>query len=124
MLFQNYFEDLEIGQSIITPTRTMTEADVVLFAGLTGDYNELHTSEYFNQKHTQFGQKVTYVTERAVFELDREGIILKEIAPGVDLQKDILDKMEFEPIIEGQVQTMSNRLFRPERMGLKEAFFD
>ena len=60
MRFQNYFEDLEIGQSIITPTRTMTEADVVFFAGLTGDYNELHTSEYFNQKHTQFGQRVVH----------------------------------------------------------------
>jgi acyl dehydratase len=59
-MFQNYFEDLEIGQVIRTPTRTMTEADVVMFAGLTGDYNELHTSEYFNQKHTQFGQRVVH----------------------------------------------------------------
>lgn len=59
-MFQNYFEDLEVGQSIRTPTRTMTEADVVMFAGLTGDYNELHTSEYFNQHHTQFGKRVVH----------------------------------------------------------------
>ena len=59
-MFQNYFEDLTIGQSVITPTRTMTEADVVMFAGLTGDYNELHTSEYFNQQHTQFGKRVVH----------------------------------------------------------------
>jgi propionate CoA-transferase len=72
----------------------------------------------------QQGQKVTYITERAVFDLDSRGIVLKEIAPGVDLQKDILDKMEFEPIIDGRVQTMSKRLFRTEKMGLKEAFFD
>jgi acyl dehydratase len=44
----------------MTPSRTLTEADVLLFAGLTGDYNELHTSEYFNQKHTQFGQRVVH----------------------------------------------------------------
>ena len=60
MKLQHYFEDLEIGQTVVTPTRTMTEADVVFFAGLTGDYNELHTSEYFNQKHTQFGQRVVH----------------------------------------------------------------
>jgi propionate CoA-transferase len=68
------------------------------------------------------GQKVTYVTERAVFELGEEGIILTEIAPGIDLKEDVLDHMEFEPVIRNPVQIMSRRLFRPEIMGLKETF--
>lgn len=45
------------------------------------------------------GQPVLYVTERAVFELTPEGVELKEIAPGIDPQKDILDQMDFHPII-------------------------
>lgn len=40
-----YFEDFELGQEIVTASRTVTEADVVIFAGLTGDYNPLHTDE-------------------------------------------------------------------------------
>jgi acyl dehydratase len=42
-----YFEDFEVGQRVITPGRTVTEADVVGFAGLSGDYNSIHTdAEY------------------------------------------------------------------------------
>lgn len=62
-------------------------------------------------------QPVLYVTERAVFELTADGVELKEIAPGVDLRKDILDQMEFEPIIKN-VKTMDARIFRSEPMGL------
>ncbi|MCF0261110.1 MAG: acyl CoA:acetate/3-ketoacid CoA transferase, partial [Erysipelotrichaceae bacterium] len=65
------------------------------------------------------GQKVMYVTERAVFEL-RDGVFtLTEIAPGVDLQKDILDQMEFKPVIAEDLKLMDERLFREEPMGLK-----
>ena len=41
--FEVYFETLEIGQRFVSPRRTVTEADVVNFAGLSGDYNGLHT---------------------------------------------------------------------------------
>lgn len=65
------------------------------------------------------GKKVTYVTERAVFELRKEGLTLIEIAPGVDLQKDILDQMEFKPIIAEDLQLMDPKIFIDAPMGLK-----
>ncbi len=64
------------------------------------------------------GQEVVYVTERAVFKLTPEGLMLMEIAPGVDLQKDILDKMEFEPVISKDLKEMDHRIFKDEVMGL------
>jgi len=56
------------------------------------------------------GQQVLYVTERAVFQLGMEGVELLEVAPGVDLQRDILDQMGFAPRI-SSVRTMSARSF-------------
>jgi propionate CoA-transferase len=57
-------------------------------------------------------QKVLYVTERAVFSLSEKGMMLIEIAPGIDLQKDILDKMEFMPLISDNIKEMDNKIFR------------
>lgn len=58
------------------------------------------------------GQNVVYVTERAVFRLLQDGVELIEIAPGVDLQTDILDRMAFTPVIR-DVRRMPEALFRP-----------
>lgn len=67
---------------------------------------------------TKAGQKVLYVTERAVFEL-RDGVFtLTEIAPGVDLQKDVLDQMDFKPAVAEDLKLMDERLFREEPMGI------
>lgn len=63
------------------------------------------------------GQPVLYITERAVFKLTPEGVELIEIAPGVDLQKDVLDQMDFKPIVK-DVKTMDGRIFRDALMGL------
>lgn len=65
----------------------------------------------------QVGQPVLYVTERCVFELTKEGIELKEVAPGIDIEKDILAHMGFKPIMK-DVKLMDERIFRPEKMGL------
>lgn len=64
------------------------------------------------------GQKVLYITERAVFKLTPLGLELIEIAPGVDLDKDILAQMEFNPIISPELKLMDARIFKREAMGL------
>ncbi|QDI74914.1 MULTISPECIES: acyl CoA:acetate/3-ketoacid CoA transferase [Leisingera] len=66
---------------------------------------------------SQRSQPVLYVTERCVLQLTPKGLELIEIAPGIDLQRDILDQMEFRPIIEN-VALMDARIFREEPMGL------
>jgi propionate CoA-transferase len=65
------------------------------------------------------GKRVVYVTERCVFELKGKGILLTEIAPGVDLDRDILAQMDFKPLIEKELKTMDRRIFKNEPMGLK-----
>ena len=62
------------------------------------------------------GQRVLYVTERAVFSLEEQGLVLEEIAPGIDLQKHILDLMDFTPIISESLKTMDSKLFYPKLM--------
>ena len=76
------------------------------------------SGDYANEVH----QPVLYITERCVFELRPEGITLIEIAPGIDLQTQILDQMEFEPKIayqaDGTIKLMDERIFHEELMGL------
>jgi len=57
------------------------------------------------------GQEVVFITERAVFHLTDEGLTLMEIAPGIDLQNDVLDQMSFTPKISPSLTTMSVQLF-------------
>jgi len=54
-----YFEEFETGQIITTAARTVTEADIVAFAGLSGDYNQIHTDAEF-AKTTPFGQRIAH----------------------------------------------------------------
>ena len=54
-----YLEEFEVGQQITTAGRTITEADVVAFAGLTGDYNQIHTDVEF-AKGTPYGQRIAH----------------------------------------------------------------
>lgn len=54
-----YFEEFRVGQRVVTPARTVTEADVVAFAGLSGDFNSIHTDAVYAQ-HTPFGQRVAH----------------------------------------------------------------
>ncbi|WP_239257210.1 acyl CoA:acetate/3-ketoacid CoA transferase [Listeria ilorinensis] len=70
------------------------------------------------------GQTVLYVTERAVFELENGELVLTEIAPGIDLQKDILDQMDFTPKIAQDLQLMDAGLFHEKWGGLREIIQD
>ena len=68
----------------------------------------------------QKAHPVLYITERAVFKLTTAGLELIEIAPGIDLDRDILAQMGFRPIINAAPRLMEARIFRPDPMGLKD----
>jgi len=69
---------------------------------------------------TKRKQPVLYVTERCVFELSRDGLELIEVAPGIDIERDILERMEFKPIIRRDPMLMDQRIFLAEPMGLRD----
>jgi acyl dehydratase len=56
---RRYFEDIEVGEEYESPGRTVTETDIVLFAGLSGDYNVLHTDAEFMKKSI-FGERIAH----------------------------------------------------------------
>ncbi|HTO47333.1 MAG TPA: acyl CoA:acetate/3-ketoacid CoA transferase, partial [Burkholderiales bacterium] len=67
----------------------------------------------------QAGKTVLYVTERCVFRLTPEGLELVEVAPGIDVERDILAHMSFPPIVR-EPRTMDARIFGPDPMGLED----
>jgi acyl dehydratase len=73
-----WFEEFEVGQRIITPGRTITESDIVIFAGLSGDYNQIHTNAEFSSK-TPFGKRVAH------------GLLVLSIASGLAMQTGVLE---------------------------------
>jgi acyl dehydratase len=73
-----YFEEFKTGMSITSPGRTITETDVVNFAGLTGDYNQIHTDQEFSRT-TPFGQRVAH------------GLLGLSIASGLAVRTGILE---------------------------------
>jgi propionate CoA-transferase len=68
---------------------------------------------------TQRSQSVLFVTERCVFRLVPGGLELIEIAPGIDLERDILAQMDFAPAVSPNLKTMDARIFRDAPMGLR-----
>ena len=65
-------------------------------------------------------QPVLYITERCVFELCPEGVMLREIAPGIDLEHDILAHMDFRPLISPTLKIMDPTIFQPGPMALAQ----
>ena len=81
---------------------------------------EVEQQTFGGQYAAAAGQPVLYVTERCVFQLTPDGLELTEIAPGVDLEKDVLAHIGFEPIIRGEPKLMDARIFGAGPMGLKD----
>ena len=73
-----YFEDFEIGQRFYSSGRTITEGDIVSFAGLSGDYNQIHTDAQFAEK-TPYGQRITH------------GLLVTSIASGLIAQSGLIE---------------------------------
>jgi acyl dehydratase len=73
-----YFEEFFVGQKVTTVGRTMTEYDIVTFAGLSGDYNQIHTDAEFSRK-TPIGQRIAH------------GILGLSIASGLAMRTGILE---------------------------------
>jgi len=80
--------------------------------------SEVEQLSYNGDYGWERGQEVLYVTERAVFRRVADGLELIEVAPGIDIERDILAHMGFKPRIAENCREMDSRLFRPEPMGL------
>lgn len=68
----------------------------------------------------KYGQEIVYITERAVFRLTGKGLVLDEIAPGIDLHSDIISKMSFAPILGNSIKEMDRRIFNDGKMGIRD----
>jgi 3-hydroxybutyryl-CoA dehydratase len=73
-----YFEDFEVGLTLSTAGRTITETDIVAFAGLSGDFNQIHTNAEFAASDT-FGQRVAH------------GLLVQSIATGLAVQSSVIE---------------------------------
>ncbi len=86
--------------------------------------NEVEHRTFSGAQAQKRGLSVLYITERCVFRLCAEGLELIEIAPGVELQKDILDKMDFVPVMHAPLALMDIRIFREEAMKLRAGMLE
>ena len=80
--------------------------------------NEVEQVSFSGRRAVSQGQDITYVTERCVMRLTDNGIVVTEIAPGVHLERDVLDQSEFRLKVAPDLKTMDPSLFQPERIGL------
>ncbi|MBT6615035.1 MAG: acyl CoA:acetate/3-ketoacid CoA transferase, partial [Deltaproteobacteria bacterium] len=95
---------------------------IIIQEGKSRKFVELVEHITFSGKYAQLRkQPVLYITERCVFSLTPDGMELIEIAPGIDLETQILSQMNFKPLIKN-LQLMDERIFKSEPMGLKQNF--
>jgi len=84
-----YFEEFQVGMQVTTPARTITEGDIVAFAGLTGDYNSIHTDAVYSAT-TPFGQRVAH------------GLLVTSIVSGLATRTGVMEGtvLAFREIVE------------------------
>jgi acyl CoA:acetate/3-ketoacid CoA transferase len=80
--------------------------------------NEVEHVTFSGRRAIEQGQEITYVTERCVMKLTPDGVVLTEIAPGVDLQAHILDQSEFPLVVAPDLKVMDAALFAEANIGL------
>ena len=73
---------------------------------------------FSGRRALELGHDIRYLTERAVFRLTPEGLLLEEIAPGIDCRTQVLDLSDFEIHVSPDLKLMDERLFRPEPLFL------
>lgn len=81
---------------------------------------KVHKIFFSGRAALEYGKNVMYITERAVFKLSDRGLELAEIAPGVDVERHVIAKMEFSPIVGPRLSEMDPRIFRRGRMGIRD----
>jgi acyl dehydratase len=96
-----YFEDLPLGKTFVTAGRTITEADVVAFAGLSGDFNSLHVDETFAAS-TPFGGRIAH------------GLLVLSVASGLSTRLPVLHALQ--PSLLGMID-VTCRWIAPTRIG-------
>jgi acyl CoA:acetate/3-ketoacid CoA transferase len=94
--------------------------DIVEDGGTMKFVNRVYRSLFSGAEAMKHGKEIIYVTERAVFRLAEGRLVLQEVAPGVDVERHVLNKMEFRPVVSQKLEEMDKRLFRKEKMGLRE----
>jgi acyl dehydratase len=103
-----FYDDFKIGDEFVTTGRTVTEADIVGFAGLSGDFNSLHVDAEYG-KSTPFGQRIAH------------GLLVLSISSGLTVQMGLtsdsiiafygIDKLRFvKPVFIGDTLTVKNRV--------------
>ena len=86
---------------------------------ITKFVQDVYKISFSSYQASKYGQEIMYITERAVFKLNGTELVLVETAPGIDIDKDILEKMEFKPQMATEIKEMDKRLFRKSAMNIK-----
>ena len=113
-----YFEDFESGEPVTSRGRTITEADIVAFAGLTGDYIELHTNEEY-ARQTRFGRRIAH------------GALIFGVSVGLSTRMNLLDdtvlafagvdKLRFTgPVFIGDTIHVTKRVIERKELGANQ----
>ncbi|MBH68412.1 MAG: acyl CoA:acetate/3-ketoacid CoA transferase [Rhodospirillaceae bacterium] len=101
--------DVEVSQDGIIINR---EGSISKFVNKVGQIS------YNGKIGLESGQKCVFITERAVFHLTTQGLLMTEIAPGVDMEMEVLNVIDFDIKVSRDIKEMDRRLFKEGKMGL------